>query len=113
MVRYIGKCRECKQTSARDYNDFRTVTLGQGMFKRQGKQYGRMHFEHWIKASADVWCPRCKQAAWNAKPVDGVTTEHKCDVRCTDAKGFRCECSCGGARHGQGFLVCEEIALDA
>jgi hypothetical protein len=27
-----------------------------------------------------------------------------CDVRCTDAKGFKCECSCGGTNHGRAFL---------
>ncbi len=25
---------------------------------------------------------------------------HKCDARCTNAKGHNCECSCGGANHG-------------
>lgn len=25
---------------------------------------------------------------------------HKCDARCTHAKGRRCECSCGGQFHG-------------
>ena len=25
---------------------------------------------------------------------------HKCDARCTHAKGRQCECSCGGANHG-------------
>jgi hypothetical protein len=27
---------------------------------------------------------------------------HKCDARCTNAKGFKCECSCGGKNHGKG-----------
>ena len=27
---------------------------------------------------------------------------HKCDARCTNAKGFNCECSCGGQYHGTG-----------
>jgi hypothetical protein len=27
---------------------------------------------------------------------------HKCDARCTNAKGHKCECSCGGANHGRG-----------
>lgn len=26
--------------------------------------------------------------------------EHKCDDRCTHAKGHTCDCSCGGANHG-------------
>jgi hypothetical protein len=27
---------------------------------------------------------------------------HKCDGRCTHAKGHDCECSCGGKNHGRG-----------
>jgi hypothetical protein len=27
---------------------------------------------------------------------------HKCDARCTNAKGHNCECSCGGKNHGAG-----------
>ena len=34
---------------------------------------------------------------------------HKCDARCQNAKGFKCECSCRGAHHGVGAssLICE------
>lgn len=31
--------------------------------------------------------------------------EHKCDARCTSAKGHSCECSCGGKNHGAGFQL--------
>jgi hypothetical protein len=31
-------------------------------------------------------------------------TDHKCDVRCTEAKGHKCECNCGGVNHGAGWL---------
>jgi hypothetical protein len=34
--------------------------------------------------------------------VQGRKTDHVCDVRCTEAKGHKCECSCGGANHGAG-----------
>lgn len=29
-------------------------------------------------------------------------SNHKCDARCLNATGFRCECSCGGKNHGAG-----------
>lgn len=29
-----------------------------------------------------------------------VNPDHKCDARCTSARGHNCECSCGGANHG-------------
>ncbi len=35
---------------------------------------------------------------------------HKCDARCLNATGFRCECSCGGKNHGAGNFTCEDAA---
>lgn len=29
-----------------------------------------------------------------------VSENHKCDDRCTHAKGYICNCSCGGFNHG-------------
>lgn len=31
---------------------------------------------------------------------------HKCDARCLNATGFRCECECGGKNHGAGAFAC-------
>ena len=110
MVRYIGKCGACKQTSARDYTDTQVEGRGAGMYRREVKVYGRLYGEDgqgrplFMRASADTTCPRCGAQKWNGKAVQGFTTSHLCDARCTEAKGFRCECSCGGANHGKGFL---------
>lgn len=33
---------------------------------------------------------------------------HKCDARCQNAKGFKCECECRGKNHGSGQnFMCE------
>jgi hypothetical protein len=37
-------------------------------------------------------------------------SKHKCDARCTNARGFRCECECGGKNHGAGNFTCEVAA---
>jgi hypothetical protein len=37
-------------------------------------------------------------------------SNHKCDARCTNARGFKCECSCGGKYHGAGNFACEALA---
>ena len=43
--------------------------------------------------------------AFYLHPVKGtIKAEVKCDSRCTDAKGFCCECSCGGKNHGAGQI---------
>jgi hypothetical protein len=34
-------------------------------------------------------------------------SNHTCDARCLNARGFKCECSCGGKNHGAGAFVCE------
>lgn len=34
-------------------------------------------------------------------------SKHQCDARCLNAKGFNCECACGGKSHGKGRFVCE------
>ena len=34
-------------------------------------------------------------------------SNHKCDARCLNATGFKCECSCGGKSHGAGAFMCE------
>jgi hypothetical protein len=37
-------------------------------------------------------------------------SNHKCDARCLNATGFKCECSCGGKNHGAGNFSCEAVA---
>jgi hypothetical protein len=40
------------------------------------------------------------------RQVDGTfSAEHACDVRCTSARGHKCECSCGGANHGKDWAI--------
>jgi hypothetical protein len=33
-------------------------------------------------------------------------SKHECDGRCMAAKGFNCECACGGKNHGAGRFQC-------
>jgi hypothetical protein len=37
-------------------------------------------------------------------------SNHVCDARCQNAKGFKCECSCGGKNHGKGQQITCEAA---
>lgn len=104
MIR-IGKCAVCKATSRKDYTEFREVVVGHGMYGRKARQYGRAIANNgFIRASADFECPRCGEHRWNAKKVEGFTTETKCDARCQQARGHMCECACGGENHGKGFI---------
>lgn len=59
------------------------------------------HYNSWIGYRSteakvnDQWFPvvRVIEFKKTAEP-------HKCDSRCTSAKGNKCECSCGGKYHG-------------
>ncbi len=42
-----------------------------------------------------VWSPRHRR---ELRVTVNRTT--RCDARCTHAKGFICDCSCGGKNHG-------------
>lgn len=44
------------------------------------------------------------------KRIEGYFSDHKCDVRCTHAKGHKCECSCGGKNHGSAWGGVASIA---
>ena len=37
-------------------------------------------------------------------PTAAYDPNKKCDLRCMNARGFDCVCSCGGAGHGMGHL---------
>lgn len=38
------------------------------------------------------------------KPTDGTATR-RCDARCYNAKGPKCNCICEGMNHGKGFNI--------
>lgn len=80
---------------------------------------------NWIARCASKTCKATKRInagakveLWNGKPaircecgssmiaklIKGFVTKHECDDRCLAAKGPVCECSCGGANHGQNHV---------
>lgn len=49
---------------------------------------------------ADLFCVEHRRRLGVAT-IAARLNETPCDARCTSAKGFKCECSCGGANHGK------------
>lgn len=43
--------------------------------------------------------------------IRATLTKHVCDARCVHARGFVCNCSCGGKNHGRGFTA-EAVTLE-
>jgi len=103
-MRQIFNCKACKHTEANDYTVLRTEMYGPGrMYER--RVYGRINaFGREVQPRTDlIECPGCKKFM-RMEMVKGVVTEHVCDERCTEAKGHKCECSCGGKNHGKAHL---------
>lgn len=45
-------------------------------------------------------CATCNKMMDFGQLKGYLRPEHKCDARCTSARGHNCECSCGGENHG-------------
>jgi hypothetical protein len=105
MISRIGKCHACKQVSRRDYTASQEQRVGHGVFARTATIFGREVNGRFVRAGADFCCPRCKQHAWEGRTLEGQhNAKVRCDARCMGAKGHQCECACGGANHGAGFI---------
>lgn len=92
--RAIGKCKVCKATHravARfEVTETQTWGITGGKTRRNSKL---------LDGREDVFC--CGQFV-ALKRIEGHQNETPCDERCTEAKGHKCECSCGGRNHGAG-----------
>jgi hypothetical protein len=63
-----------------------------------------------IDANPEQWngfrCEKHWQYPLRFRQIIGVVNpDHKCDSRCTHAKGFDCECACGGLNHGLQYAL--------
>jgi len=110
MSTVICNCKRCKIGKRVDYSAGREKS-GQYSWPYRIDDSGRRVFPgiemHGIsnEIGGDGKCPGCgKRMTWNyLKAV--LVVEHKCDARCTNARGHSCECSCGGKNHGQGWAA--------
>src|SRR6266567_3987359 len=100
-VRVIWKCRytKCKHVWAYDYqldsrnDEYRILEDG-------SKRY--LSSDH----MNELRCPKCTCTLPNGTKVHGTyNAGHKCNKRCSSAKGDNCDCSCGGKLHGSDYLV--------
>jgi len=97
-LRMIGTCAACKRPTARDVQVWDLYSLGWN----QGTRYLMDATRPRGETSATLACPCGSRLVLRA--VEGTVTESPCDDRCTSARGRKCECSCGGAHHGEDHL---------
>ena len=99
--RYACKCLSCKASFSTDrtvrFIGWTLVRNGTGDFYHRPEWYPVGHFPA---------CPSCGCDSVDGKPIKGTYfPAHKCDARCTNARGHICECECGGVNHGKGRLI--------
>lgn len=104
MTTVIYNCKKCKTGKRVEYKDGREKS-GQYSWPFRLVDGCRIFPGASNCGPSDGTCPGCgKEMTWNyLKAV--LVVEHKCDTRCTHARGGTCECSCGGANHGKGWAA--------
>lgn len=100
------RCRSCKATARVDFElSFVRVTTGW-----KSTTYDRRFTRNGVAlplalVGGEVPPVRCACGAWTyGRQIRARLSEHKCDARCTGARGHDCECSCNGANHGRDHL---------
>jgi hypothetical protein len=109
---FVGKCRECRKfhRAVLDVVTVQTKTgpapwripMNVGFTLRHAD--GREHRAAKNTCGEFVFGVRCacSPVGWVVmSKVRATVTEHECGSACRNAKGANCECSCGGAHHGE------------
>lgn len=94
MATAIHRCKVCN-----------TVTRVEYRREMHSIGYGRKEAVYYRESDGrrNVQAVSCcgRETGWNFLKAF-MNPSVKCDARCTHAKGFSCECSCGGENHGKG-----------
>ena len=109
MLTMIYNCKRCKVGRRVEYPE------SGGNFSRAGRIDAATG--KWIGAGAWITaigggkpteyggdplglCPQCGHLMRGGELKAHLVEDHKCDARCTGARGHNCDCSCGGKNHG-------------
>ena len=108
MSTIIYNCKRCKTGKRIDYpenNRYRRNSEGKmvcgGIWIRSCGGGQPTMYDGDIEAGI---CPTCKRMMDYSFLKGRLSPEHKCDARCTGARGGNCECSCGGTNHGKDWI---------
>lgn len=105
---YIYNCKHCKKGKRVEY----PLEPARGYFYRLADSGERIPAGVWIQScgggrppvyGGDVEmgiCTSCRKMMTFGALKAVYSPEHKCDARCTSARGHNCECACGGKNHG-------------
>lgn len=112
-TRIIYRCgnKACKHTWAHEYRKIFTK-MAETIYPRNAmpvRYPAKFNFYRFVAGKLvryenDTNCPKCGRHGTPNVVVGTLNEAHKCDARCTSAKGGDCECACGGANHGINHL---------
>ena len=104
----IFNCKRCKLGKRIEYPEQEKEYLGYGRYATRHYRKGRVvnlgfgrTGELRIYPQGDELCAKCGKPMEHKRLESYVNEGVPCDARCTGARGHTCECSCGGAHHGQ------------
>lgn len=107
MATVLYSCKHCKVGKRIEYPN---RDQGRGSWWRDGGALGRVFPGHSICYGrgrgynfGDGVCSECGRAMTWGYLQAWKRPEVPCDARCTNARGFKCDCSCGGEHHGSGW----------
>lgn len=98
--RVLGKCqvKGCQYCKAIDLPTRQTSHYS-------GGQTFTTKVPAWTGREQEMRCPTHPKTALKWSIIEGTLSDvHKCDPRCTSARGPVCVCSCAGANHGADYL---------
>lgn len=108
MATYIYNCKRCKKGRRVEY----PIEQARGYFYRVSESGQHVPAGIYIQSCGGgrptVYggdtemgiCPCCNKMMTFGVLHARLNPDHKCDARCTGARGHNCECACGGANHG-------------
>ncbi len=104
MKRYNGRCKGCKQKVSTLATRAENVRLDTGWTFAYQTSKGDTLYGHRSDTSIPIKaCPACGKRVL-LRPVSGkVNRAIRCDARCENAIGHKCECACGGRNHGASY----------
>lgn len=95
-VRQIAKCKRCKKAHSR-------LVVRLTLTEERSDKIGFVSRRIWLEGNpSGVWACGCSGGVAYNNVCGTRNDDIKCDARCTEATGHKCECSCGGKNHGSG-----------
>jgi hypothetical protein len=106
-ARYSIHCKGCGKHATIEIEN-KQGFLSDGELSALRSRFGRItRYGEDAKPGASIWNDMLRCCRYlRVNRINGrYSADHKCDGRCTNAKGGDCECQCGGKNHGSGYSV--------